>query len=234
MILSKTEDLIANVEKKIEFAGGLHLKIKNLGEDTVYISQHNSVVAGADGVKSIQAQTTDIVTDVAKYSIKNSVGDYRGTIYALATKDCQIELEATNNSNFRFIKKGGGSGSNDRVSNFIANSDYTMLLDNYVSQYLGDYKETLGIVTQPLDVVLSSKVTRVKVKIVASGEDLKYQWSVRENENSIWLIIGATTRTDTMTIEKGSYSQFKCVVTDKYNNKVTSDICTVTILEEEE
>lgn len=234
MILSKTEDLNANVEKKIEFTGGLHLKIKNLGEDTVYISQHSSIVAGADGVKSIQAQTTDIVTDVAKYSIVNTVGDYRGTIYTLATKDCQIELEATNNPNFSLKSKGGGSGSNDKVSNFIANSDYTMLLDNYVSQYLGDYKETLGIVTQPLDVVLSSKVTRVKVKIVASGEDLKYQWAVRENENSIWLIIGATTRTDTMTIEKGSYSQFECVVTDKYNNKVTSDICTVTILEEEE
>lgn len=235
MILSKTEDLNANVEKKIDFTGGLHLKIKNLGEDTVYISQHSSIVAGADGVKSIQAQTTDIVTDVAKYSIEGSVGDYRGTIYALATKDCQIELEATNSSNFKRFSRGGGSGgsSNDKVSNFIANTDYAMILDNNISTVLGDYKETLGIVTQPLDVVLSSKVTRVKVKIVASGEDLKYQWSVRENENSIWLITGATTRTDTMTIEKGSYSQFECVVTDKYNNKVTSDICTVTILEEE-
>lgn len=111
MILSKTEDLNANVEKKIEFTGGLHLKIKNLGEDTVYISQHSSIVAGADGVKSIQAQTTDIVTDVAKYSIVNTVGDYRGTIYALATKDCQIELEATNNLNFSLKLKGGGSAS---------------------------------------------------------------------------------------------------------------------------
>ena len=111
MILSKTEDLNANVEKKIEFTGGLHLKIKNLGEDTVYISQHSSIVAGADGVKSIQAQTTDIVTDMAKYSIEGSVGDYRGTIYALATKDCQIELEATNNPNFSLKLKGGGSAS---------------------------------------------------------------------------------------------------------------------------
>lgn len=111
MILSKTEDLNANVEKKIEFTGGLHLKIKNLGEDTVYISQHSSIVAGADGVKSIQAQITDIVTDVAKYSIEGSVGDYRGTIYALATKDCQIELEATNNPNFSYKVRGGGSAS---------------------------------------------------------------------------------------------------------------------------
>ena len=119
MILSKTEDLNANVEKKIEFTGGLHLKIKNLGEDTVYISQHSSIVAGADGVKSIQAQTTDIVTDVAKYSIEGSVGDYRGTIYALATKDCQIELEATNNPNFRFIKKGGEVITSNTLDNTL-------------------------------------------------------------------------------------------------------------------
>lgn len=230
----KTIELIANVEKEIALNGGTHVKIKNLGEDTVYISQHSSIVAGADGVKSIQAQTTDIVTDVAKYSIEGSVGDYRGTIYALADSDCSIELETTNNANFKFAKKGGdGGNSNDKFSNFIANTDYAMILDNNISTVLGDYQETLGIVTQPCNVVLSSKTESVRVKIVASGEDLKYQWLVRENENSIWLITGATTKTDTMTIEKGNYSQFKCEVTDKYNNKVTSDICTVTVLEEE-
>lgn len=230
----KTINLTANVEKEIDVTGGTHVKIKNLSDSTVYVSKHSGIVAGADGVKSVQGSTTDILVDVATYFSKENTLDYYGTIYTLAESDCSIELETTSNANFSLKSKGGGSGSNDKVSNFIANSDYTMLLDNYVSQYLGDYKETLGIVTQPLDVVLSSKVTRVKVKIVASGEDLKYQWSVRENENSIWLITGGTTKTDTMTIEKGSYSQFECVVTDKYNNKVTSDICTVTILEEEE
>lgn len=137
MILSKTEDLNANVEKKIEFTGGLHLKIKNLGEDTVYISQHSSIVAGADGVKSIQAQTTDIVTDVAKYSIVNTVGDYRGTIYALATKDCQIELEATNNLNFSLKLKGGGSGG----SAFTESKNFIRVLDDNVEIFIGTKEE---------------------------------------------------------------------------------------------
>lgn len=137
MILSKTEDLNANVEKKIEFTGGLHLKIKNLGEDTVYISQHSSIVASADGVKSIQAQTTDIVTDVAKYSIEGSVGDYRGTIYALATKDCQIELEATNNPNFSLKSKGGGSGG----SAFTESKNFIRVLDDNVEIFIGTKEE---------------------------------------------------------------------------------------------
>lgn len=137
MILSKTEDLNANVEKKIEFTGGLHLKIKNLGEDTVYISQYSSIVTGADGVKSIQAQTTDIVTDVAKYSIEGSVGDYRGTIYALATKDCQIELEATNNPNFSLKLKGGGSGG----SAFTESKNFIRVLDDNVEIFIGTKEE---------------------------------------------------------------------------------------------
>lgn len=137
MIKTKTEDLIANVEKKIEFTGGLHLKIKNLSEDTVYISQHDSVVAGADGVKSIQAQTTDIVTDVATYSIKNGTGDYRGTIYALTTKDCKIELETTNNSNFRAIQKGGGSGD----SAFTESKNFIQILDDNIEIFIGTKEE---------------------------------------------------------------------------------------------
>lgn len=230
----KTITLTGNVEKEIDVTSGTHVKIKNLSDSTVYVSKHSKIVAGAEEVKSIQGSTTDILVDVATYSIQNSVGDYRGTIYALADSDCSIELETTNNANFRQVVKGGGSGgnSNDKVSNFIANTDYAMILNNNISTVLGDYQETLGIVTQPCNVVLSSKIESVKVKIVASGEDLKYQWTVRKNQDSAWLITGATTKTDTMIID-GSYSQFKCEVTDKYNNKVTSDICTVTVLEEE-
>lgn len=124
MIKIKTEDLVANVEKKIEFTGGSHLKVKNLGDDTVYLSQHNNIIIGADDVKSIQSQTTDIVTDVATYSIENGTGDYRGTIYALAIQDCQIELEATNNPNFKQNKRGGGGISESTVKTLINDSFY--------------------------------------------------------------------------------------------------------------
>lgn len=136
--MTKTIELTANIEKTIEFIGGSHVKVKNLSDDTVYISQHDSVIVGADGVKSIQAETTDIVTDVATYSIRNGIGDYYGTIYALATKDCQIELEPTNYANFKFIKKGGG-GSGD--SAFIENKKFVQILDDNIRTYIGTYEK---------------------------------------------------------------------------------------------
>ena len=107
----KTENLTANVEKEIELNGGTHVKIKNLSDSTVYVSKKNNIVAGADNVKSVQGSTTDILVDVATYSSKENTLDYYGTIYALAESDCKIELETTNNANFSFKARGGGSAS---------------------------------------------------------------------------------------------------------------------------
>lgn len=103
----KTINLKANEETQIDVVGGTHVKIKNLGDSTVYVSKHSDIVPSADGVKSIQGNTTDILVDVATYSSKENTLDYYGTIYALAESDCSIELETTNNSNFKFVKKGG-------------------------------------------------------------------------------------------------------------------------------
>ena len=134
----KTIELTANVEKEIDVASGTHVKIKNLGDSTVYVSKHSNIVSGADGVKSIQGSTTDILVDVATYSIQNSVGDYRGTIYALADSDCKIELETTNNSNFKFIKKGGGSG--DTKSIVESKNFFEVYTTNYPNSYIGVYE----------------------------------------------------------------------------------------------
>lgn len=137
MILSKTEDLIANTEQKINLEGGTHFKVKNISDVTVYISQESPVTPKSNGVKSIQPNTEDILTDVAKYSIEGSVGDYRGTIYALATKDCQIELEATNNPNFSLKLKGGGSGG----SAFTESKNFIRVLDDNVEIFIGTKEE---------------------------------------------------------------------------------------------
>lgn len=103
----KTKTLLANTEQKINLEGGTHFKIKNISDTTIYISQKSPVTPKSDGVKSIQPNTEDILTDVAIYSIQNGMGNYRGTIYALATENCTIELEATNSQNFRSTGKGG-------------------------------------------------------------------------------------------------------------------------------
>ena len=107
----KTMNLKANEETVINVVGGTHVKIKNLGDSTVYVSKHRGIVAGADNVKSVQGNTTDILVDVATYSSKENTLDYYGTIYALAESDCSIELETTNNSNFKQVSRGGGSTS---------------------------------------------------------------------------------------------------------------------------
>lgn len=203
MILSKTEDLNANVEKKIEFNGGLHLKIKNLGEDTVYISQHSSIVASADGVKSIQAQTTDIVTDVAKYSIEGSVGDYRGTIYALATKDCQIELEATNNPNFRAIQKGGEVITSNTLDN--------TLKDGRVYQ--------LGVLTSDITLALPER----------ANDDIEVDFAISDtvyNINCNYLQLNVVENTYYQIIfnyDKSLNTWFSSVVSSDYNATSTTD-----------
>lgn len=107
----KTINLKANEETVINVVGGIHVKIKNLGDSTIYVSKHSDIVVGADNVKSVQGNTTDILVDVATYSSKENTLDYYGTVYALAESDCSIELETTNNSNFKQVARGGGSAS---------------------------------------------------------------------------------------------------------------------------
>ncbi len=133
----KTEDLIANTEQKINLEGGTHFKIKNISDVTVYISQESPVTPKSNGVKSIQPNTEDILTDVATYSIENGTGDYRGTIYALATENCTIELEPTNSSNFKRFSRGGGSGD----SAFTESKNFIRVLDDNVEIFIGTKEE---------------------------------------------------------------------------------------------
>lgn len=118
----KTITLKANEETQIDVAGGTHVKIKNLGDSTVYVSKHSDIVPSAEGVKSIQGNTTDILVDVATYFSKENILNYYGTIYALAESDCSIELETTNNANFRQVLKGG-DGSTSTVLDDVLKSN---------------------------------------------------------------------------------------------------------------
>ena len=107
----RTIPLKAGTEEKIDLVGGQHVKRKNLGDSTVYVSKAQGVVAEADDVKSVQGGSAEILTDVAVYQSKSHVFDWYGTIYAVSDADCKIELETTNNTNFKVIQKGGESAS---------------------------------------------------------------------------------------------------------------------------
>ena len=107
----RTVTLKAGTEEKIDLVGGQHVKIKNLGDSTVYVSKAQGVVAEADGVKSVQGGSAEILTDAAVYQSKSHVFDWYGTIYAVSDSECKLELETTNNANFKQVLRGGGSAS---------------------------------------------------------------------------------------------------------------------------
>ena len=103
--------LKARTEDKIYLEGGQHVKIKNLSDCTVYVSKYANIIPEADGVKSVQGGSTELLTDVAVYKSQNYVFDWYGSIYAVSDADCKIELETTNNTNFKQVLRGGGSAS---------------------------------------------------------------------------------------------------------------------------
>lgn len=102
---------VSNKETKINLVGGQHVKIKNLSDCTVYVSKYANILPEADGVKSVQGGSAEILTDVAVYQSKSHVFDWYGTIYAVSDADCKLELETTNNANFKQVLRGGGSAS---------------------------------------------------------------------------------------------------------------------------
>lgn len=176
----KTIELTANVEEKIALLGGTHVKIKNLGNSTVYVSKHSGIVASADNVKSIQSSSTEILTDVATYSIENSTGDYRGTIYALADSDCSIELETTNNANFSFKARGGG----DKNSTFAKASDVVACVSecNITCEFTSNIKKypdvKLDVSISEIDgFELSEKAKFVVTRTITNPEDATYKCS---------------------------------------------------------
>ena len=127
-----TVTLNAGLEEKIDLAGGQHVRIKNLGDTTAYVSKDPRVVPEADGVKSVQGGSAEILTDVAVYQSKNHVFDWYGTIYAVSDSDGKIELETTNNSNFKYVAKGGeySSSSLDAVLKSGATYQLGVLTEN--------------------------------------------------------------------------------------------------------
>ena len=117
---------VSNKETKINLVGGQHVKIKNLGDCTVYVSKYANIVPEADGVKSVQGSSAELLTDVAVYKSQNYVFDWYGTIYAIADNDCKIELETTNNTNFRQIVKGGEGASTSLDSTLRSGATYQL------------------------------------------------------------------------------------------------------------
>jgi hypothetical protein len=134
----KTIELTAGVESAVETVGGAHAVVTNRGDSTLYVSTSEGVTAGGDGVKAIDASTSDIVRNVGVYATREGVPDYYGTLYMLSEGDASIQLETVRNANFRLAQKGGGSDSGCGV---VGSSSFYGYFEYANDYYVGTYEE---------------------------------------------------------------------------------------------
>jgi hypothetical protein len=127
----KTIDLTAE-ETAISVVGGSHVIVTNRGVSTVYVSAYAGVVANADGVKAIGSGCTDILRDVATYQSIDGNANWCGTIYAVADGSGTIQIDTTNNPNFRLSMKGGDSGDYIIVADSTLSDTSTNAVQNKV------------------------------------------------------------------------------------------------------
>jgi len=90
----------------------------------------------------------------------------------------------------------------------------------------------LKITSQPADIIAESGST-VVFNVTAAGSGLKYQWQTSKDEGNTWVnssMTGYNTNTLTVPVNanRNGY-QFRCIVTDKVRNKVTSSAATLKI-----
>lgn len=231
--MTKTIPLTTNAEVSVALVGdGNHVKVENRGNGIVYASKYSGIIAGADNVLAIDSGVTKLLTDVCSYSIQDSVGAYRGTVYLLADSDTSVEMTTTNNSNFKFVKKGGDGFTP------IVSSDKFICECNQLNYVVDSYTEIVNIVAQPVDCICAVGDS-VTLKVVATGNELVYQWQKQYTLGDIinkWKNMdGKTSNTLSFEVKSTAFRvgmQFRCVVTDKYGNQMISN--SVKLIEKEE
>lgn len=132
----KTVNLTSDEEAIVKMVGsGIHIRIENQGDGTVYASKSEGVVAGADNVMAIASGDTKILTDVCTYSIEDGLRSYRGDIYLLADSDTSVEITTTNVP-FSVSRKGGVS--NNVV--FTEDKNLVEIVDNNINTIISTYE----------------------------------------------------------------------------------------------
>ena len=96
----KTVNLTTDVTA-VDVTGKQNVTVKNIGNNTAYVSASPDISVGGDGVISVKAG--EIITLEGVATLKKVGGQYgvHGTVYALASGATTIELIPTNSVNFK-------------------------------------------------------------------------------------------------------------------------------------
>lgn len=88
---------------------------------------------------------------------------------------------------------------------------------------------SLRILTQPQSVTLKQG-TAASFRVVTVGKGLTYQWQLSDDQGKTWRNSSVKTPAYTTTLtDKNNGRYVRCVVTDKYGNKVTSNAASMKV-----
>ena len=141
-----------------------------------------------------------------------------------------------NGKSSTFVKSGTTSATYSTTMN--ADRDgrkvYCVITDKYGNSVKTNtvtlsMKKTAKITTQPVSKTVADGAA-VSVKVVASGDGLKYQWYFKAAGASSYTKSSTTTATysTTMNAARDGYKIY-CVITDKYGNSVKSNTVTLSM-----
>lgn len=109
--------VLTGAEAKVTDLGGQNVAIKNLGAGSVYASAFPNIVAGADNVIEIPAESGETLLDA------------RGTVYLLGSGKVQLTGTSYPTPNFKMpsSSSGGGGGTGDVTKAYVDAQDTTNL-----------------------------------------------------------------------------------------------------------
>jgi len=109
-----------------------------------------------------------------------------------------------------------------------------------VTQYSNSAKLVVGvgkpqIVTQPESITVNEGET-APFTVIATGSDLRYQWQVKKPGSTTWEDSTASSAQTAYFKLVAAYNRsgyaFRCVITDKFNQTITSNEATLTVIVE--
>ena len=126
---------ITSEEIKINIKGGQHVRIKNYGDGTIYVSKQKNIIVGSDNVIEISAGEVDIIEDVCTNSIVDNVMNCYGTIYMISESTSRVAIRTQNHVNFSRFAKGGGLADKITIEKLDVaedgfSSSYQLLIDD--------------------------------------------------------------------------------------------------------
>ena len=186
------------------------------------ITDHAIVDARNGGISASRiSETLPTPTPTGNNSSGIVFDGKNGTVYGNVTLQEDLTI---NEGETLTIPDGASLTTNDKL---IVNGGTL----NGKDRITGTVKYVPVITTQPTDANVTAGKTAT-FKITATGDELTYQWQQSTDKGSTWTdISGATTDTYTTaatTAEMNGY-QYRCVVTGKGGEKVTSKAANLTV-----